>query len=155
MSKKYIIALDGYGNSYNSNSYAIIDNTLQELKDIKEIKTFNMENWVCNDESVDYDIIQFPDNIFVFVAYQNINIRSKTVHTKISPKDNLNDDTKSLIENYFKCNKNYKYTFEYLINIAVADTIEELKSQVTENDFAFKYLCDEKSLKEISNFFSK
>ena len=155
MSKKYIIVLDGYGNNYNSNSYTIIDNTIQELKNIEGSKTFNIENWVCSAESVEYDIIGIPQDIIVFTAYQGINIESKIVCTKISSKDNLNDETKSLIENHFKCNRNYKYIFEYSEDIIISDTIDGLKSCLSENDFAFKYLWDEKSLKEILNFFSK
>ncbi|WP_418181290.1 hypothetical protein ACNSOL_12345 (plasmid) [Aliarcobacter lanthieri] len=150
---KYLIALDGYGNSYNSNSYAIIDNIIQELKSIEGINSFNIENWVCSSESVEYDIIKVPQDIKVFIAYQTI--ENKDVKTKISFKNEIDDETKCLIEKYFKCNKHYKYTFEYLNDIAICDTIEGLKPHILENDFVSKYLCNEEGLKEISNFFNK
>lgn len=152
-SKKYIIFFDGYSSTTNGNSYAIVNDLVLELKSIENVKVFNIENWVCNDESVEYDIIQFPKELNIFKAYQTSD-ENKVVQTKISSKDVLDDGTKSLIETYFSANKNFTYTFEYTNDIGISDTIDGLKAYIDDNDFAHKYLGDESLKKEVINFFN-
>ena len=63
MIKRYIVCVDGYDLDKNENSYFVDKSELKLLKDIKGIKFYNLENWVSGHESVEYDIIQVPENV--------------------------------------------------------------------------------------------
>lgn len=153
MIKRYIVCVDGYDLDKNENSYFVDKSELKLLKDIKGIKFYNLENWVSGHESVEYDIIQVPENVVPIKIKCMKSRADNSVTVKINSEFELTQEVKDIIEATHKVNANdNKLYFHYLADLVIADTPEGLREKLSENDFAQVHLQGE-SLEIINKYF--
>ena len=153
MSKRYIVCVDGYDLNKNDNSYFVDGSELKLLKGIKEIKFYNLENWVSGHESIEYDIIQVPESVVPITIKCVKSEAENSVTVRINSEFELTQEVKDIIEATHKVNANdNKLYFHYLTDLAIADTPEGLKEKISENDFAQAHLQGE-SLEMINKYF--
>lgn len=153
MSKRYIVCVDGYDLNKNDNSYFVDGSELRPLKDIKEIKFYNLENWVSGHESIEYDIIQVPESVVPITIKCIKSKDEKSVTVRINSEFELTQEVKDIIEAAHKVNANdNELYFYYSTSLIIADTPEGLKERISKNDFAQVHLQGE-SLEMINKYF--
>lgn len=152
---KYLLASDAYSmfgkDGYSVQSYLVekIDNKylLKPLKEISNAICCNLENFVGDGESVEYDLIQVPSNFDVCVVM--IKKDGDKHSSTVSIDKNAEGESIELL--YFEAVKNSllheveidNIEFIASYDLTISNTLEELNEMIADNDFAKRHLDSE------------
>jgi len=157
MSKKYLLALDGYGETYETNAYAIIEGNLIPLKEVKShmVRFYSLAEWsVGADISATYGIFQIPKDLEVITIYRKNPFKS-IINTDVLYDMSISDESKVAVLKYFKKEfKDVEHIFKFSNDISMANTIHELRNMISPRDLARSMLNDASTLHEIITFFN-
>ena len=162
---KYLLASDAYSmfgkDGYSVQAYLVekIDNKylLKPLKELSNAICCNLENFVGDGESVEYDLIQVPSNFDVCMVM--IKKDGNKYSSTVSIDKNVEGESIELL--YFEAVKNallYEVEIKNIEFIAsydlvISNSLEELNEMIADNDLAKRHLNSKDERQSLINYF--